>query len=145
MVSPDMLHRNALKSRSKSPTNNSEDRMVEVVAEGDNWQCLRLFAPMERYLEGKKQQNGKGLEIGSFLDNPFGNMMQSTSRVKVGWTLTKLGKQDVSKLSLFILKNQLANQAQMTKSEGYQVTFQAPPSSNLETSPSNHPAGWLVL
>ena len=128
MMNAGMLNRSNLKKtgskpKSKATGSNDEEKILEIVSKKHGKRHVRLFAPLDQYIVSKKGDDGKGLQIESFVDNKYGKMMEEKG-LKVGWKLTKIAKQDATKMSLFIIKNQLTNQAQMSGKNGYNITFE---------------------
>ena len=127
-----MLNRTNLKSGGKGKgkvkgkgkgSNEEEEKILEIVSKKHGKRHIRLFVPLDQYIVYKKGDNGKGLQIDSFCDNKYGKMMEEKG-LKIGWKLTKIAKQDATKMSLFVIKNQLTNQAQTSGKNGYNITFE---------------------
>eukprot|EP00484_Ammonia_sp_Unknown_P004332 CAMPEP_0197077412 /NCGR_PEP_ID=MMETSP1384-20130603/212607_1 /TAXON_ID=29189 /ORGANISM="Ammonia sp." /LENGTH=1280 /DNA_ID=CAMNT_0042516279 /DNA_START=629 /DNA_END=4471 /DNA_ORIENTATION=+ len=123
-----MLNRSALKKANKggaasTEKKEEEEKILEIVSKKHGKRHVRLFASLDKYMSYEKGENGKGLRIASFMENKYGKAMQEKG-LKVGWTLTKIAKQDATKMSLLIIKNQLNTQAQMNGAKGYNITFE---------------------
>merc|ERR1712154_351834 len=44
--------------------------------------------------------------------------------IKIGWTLTKIAKKDATKMSIFVIKNELINNHRAAGPKGYNITFE---------------------
>eukprot|EP01084_Bolivina_argentea_P294265 506272_1 len=103
--------------------NECEDKLIEIISTKPNKITVRLFVELREYIISKKGNNGKGLIVNGFCDNKYGKEIENIG-IKIGWKLTKIAKQNVSKMSLNIIENRLRKQTEMSKKKGYVVTFE---------------------
>eukprot|EP01083_Nonionella_stella_P031684 86744_1 len=105
-----------------SHTKPPDEKIIEVISKKDNLFHLRLFTEFNNYVAFRKGEQGKGIQIETFCDNKYGQTMGSLG-VQIGWKVTKIRAQDVTKLKFFIIKNQLQHEARQCGKKGYDITL----------------------
>lgn len=106
--------------------------VMEMITDEPNTKHIRLFHPITKYMNGKKGNNHKGYIIAELLENnEYGKALKEIG-IENGWKLVQIGSStNITSISYFIVKNQLANEFRRGGNTGYEVCFERPTADDL--------------